>query len=243
MTKSSILEGIRVFFCLLPFAVALGACKDREAQAAPAAAGGFAVVELFSSEGCNSCPPADEVLADWAKKGDPRVFPLSFHVDYWDSPAWTDRFASEAFTDRQQAYAKSFGTNSLYTPQMVVGGTEAFVGSDASRSRAAVARALGKAPEAALTVGAEPGDGGAVRVRFHADKLPKGNYAVRVALVERALVSRVTGGENAGKTLPHENVVRAFTSVPLRAADGAATLTVPPAVDRSKAEIIAFIQS
>ena len=121
---------------LLLLVGAVCACRPSSAgvsEAMAAEGGGVAVVELFTSEGCSSCPPADDVLnalAADARTRHTRVFALAMHVDYWDSLGWPDPFASPAMTSRQQDYARSFGVRGLYTPQMVVGGAEEFTGSD-----------------------------------------------------------------------------------------------------------------
>src|SRR6476619_4430550 len=92
---------------------------------------GFAVVELFTSEGCSSCPPADNLLARIQKEDmDKQVYLLAYHVDYWDRQGWKDRFSDAAFTQHQQQYAEWLHLNSVYTPQMVVNGKEEFVGSN-----------------------------------------------------------------------------------------------------------------
>src|ERR1700722_4743220 len=137
----------------VPFA---GACKSSEASASEPSRGpdgdGVAVVELFTSEGCSSCPSADVVLGELAADGNPRVFPLAFHVDYWNSIGWNDAFSSEAWTQRPRDYAASFGASSVYTPEMVVGGVDAFVGSDRAQARAAIGRALAHRPTTQLTL-------------------------------------------------------------------------------------------
>ncbi len=233
---------------LVPFA---GACKSSEASASEPSRGpdgdGVALVELFTSEGCSSCPSADVALGELAAEGNPRVFPLAFHVDYWNSIGWNDAFSSEAWTQRQRDYAASFGTSSVYTPEMVVGGVDAFVGSDRAQARAAIARALAHRPTTQLTLSTDKTDKdkaegpAVVAVHVHLEP-PVAGAVVRVALVERGLSSRVTSGENAGKTLRHENVVRAFVAVPIAGADVTARLLLPPSVDRSHAEVIAFVQ-
>src|SRR6476620_3102500 len=107
---------------------------------------GFAVVELFTSEGCSSCPPADAVLARLAADTRDRglaVYPLAFHVDYWDRLGWRDPHSAKAYTDRQYAYAAALGAaGQVYTPQMVVNGTAAFAGSNAREADRQVAAAL-----------------------------------------------------------------------------------------------------
>ncbi|WP_394823588.1 DUF1223 domain-containing protein [Pendulispora albinea] len=230
-----------LFASVLPL---VASCKTAEAlpSSPPASGPGVAVVELFSSEGCSSCPPADEVLSDLVRKGDGRVFPLAFHVDYWDDLGWADPFASAQATARQREYAASFGTSSVFTPQMIVDGTEAFVGSDASHARDAITRALARAPSTRLTVTAERADAQSLRVHYRFDPAPK-DGVLRLALVERGLVTRVPRGENAGRTLAHENVVRSFVTVPIHAAEGTAVLPVPSSVDRRRAEVIGYVQS
>ena len=103
---------------------------------------GFAVVELFTSEGCSSCPPADKVVAKLLKEHKSNVYVLGYHVDYWDDLGWKDIFSNNIFTQRQKAYAKAFKLSSVYTPQIVVNGTEQFVGSDEGKLNNAVAKNL-----------------------------------------------------------------------------------------------------
>jgi hypothetical protein len=235
---------------LLPLTLALApllsSCKTREAEAMEPIVGagaspGVAVVELFTSEGCSSCPPADALLGSLVAEGNPHLIALAFQVDYWNSIGWTDPYSSEASTERQREYATAFGTTSVYTPQMVVGGVDAFNGSDREHARAAIATALGQAPRANVTLKLVPTAGG-VHVQAHVDPLPPGNL-LRVALVERGLVSEVRAGENAGKTLRHEDVVRSFMNAALAEADAAVELSVPAGVRRDRAEVVAFVQA
>jgi len=100
---------------------------------------GVAVVELFTSEGCSSCPPADALLGRLVKEGQKRVYLLAFHVDYWDTPQWRDAFSDAKFSGRQQEYAKASGSRDIYTPQMVVNGGNGFVGSDEQVARKEIA--------------------------------------------------------------------------------------------------------
>src|SRR5215472_2525698 len=96
----------------------------------------FAVLELFTSEGCSSCPPADRLLPQLAN--DPNIIPLSFHVDYWDRLGWKDSFSNSEFSDRQKEYAKRFRLSSIYTPQLVVNGEFEMVGTNRSSAEAAI---------------------------------------------------------------------------------------------------------
>src|SRR5439155_3600475 len=176
--------------------------------AAPVAAS-FAVVELFTSEGCSSCPPADALLREIdsaAQRDRAPVYALAFHVDYWDALGWADPYASARWSQRQKAYAEARGGESVYTPQMLVNGGASFVGSDRQKAERAIAAALGQRASVSVSVRAERSDDGALRVRVVTNGAPEG-AVVNVALVERGLVSGVARGENAGKTLRHDGVV------------------------------------
>jgi hypothetical protein len=125
---------------------------------------------------------------------------------------------------------------------MVVGGVDAFVGSDRGQARAAIARALAQAPRTQVSVSAMASEGSSVRVSVHLEPALT-DAVVRVAVVERGLVSHVTSGENSGRVLHHENVVRAFATVRVSGPDAVTSVSVPGAVDRSHADVIAFVQT
>src|SRR5262249_53362993 len=135
---------------------------------------GTAVVELFTSEGCSSCPPADAVLADIARGNERSVYALGFHVDYWDDLGWPDRFATPGNTARQRAYTRASGGGSMSTPQAIVDGTEEFNGADRDRADAAIARALKRPPALRLSLRAHRRDADAVVVDFEAPGAPAG---------------------------------------------------------------------
>jgi hypothetical protein len=204
----------------------------------------FAVVELYTSEGCNSCPPADAALADWvatSREQDARVFPIAFHVDYWDELGWPDPYADRKHAMRQREYATVFGTRTIYTPQMIVNGVAELNGSNRDGAKEAIARALAAPATASVALAVESGADGAIVVRWRIDGAPD-DAKLALAVVERDLVSRVRAGENGGKTLHHENVVRAFRSVAIGSGDGATTLVIPSGVRRSRSEIVGFVQ-
>jgi hypothetical protein len=218
-------------------ALVLAACSARTAaSASPAPAGPgpagppCAVVELFTSEGCSSCPPADALLAQIeadARATGQRVFPLEFHVDYWDNLGWRDPYSSAAATDRQRDYADRLGLDQVYTPQMVINGTSEFVGSNRARAAREIVAAL--AAPSAVRVSLEPAAdgvlvGGATRYRVTLRPSPRGAEVV-VARVESGLVSKVARGENGGRVLHHASVVRAF-AVATPGPDGAVTVAV-----------------
>ena len=209
--------------------------------AAPAAATPVAVVELFTSEGCSSCPPADTLLGELSTDHRAGLFPLAFHVDYWDRLGWADPYASAASTRRQYAYAKAFGSEQVYTPQMVVNGRSEFVGSNRARAADAIKSAL-KQPAAAVVDLTAKRDGRTLTITY-AVKAPAGSV-LTLAAAERGLATKVRRGENAGKTLRHENVVRAFATVPLSGeGTGRATLDLPADASPANITIVAYAQN
>lgn len=198
----------------------LGARADEPAAPmAPSASadGGPVVLELFTSQGCSSCPPADRLLSRLG--ADPelstRVFPLSFHVDYWNYIGWTDPFSSARWSDRQQQYARAFGSRRVYTPQLVVNGREEGVGSKEGEVEAMVRRALDRPAAARLHVQLAPGgDSGELRAQVEATLVQPPKDAsgkpldLMVALYEKDLTTSVARGENAHRTLHNDYVVR-----------------------------------
>ncbi len=181
----------------LPLAALLFACLAPEA----ASAGGRpVVVELFTSEGCSSCPPAEAYLGDLAHR--PGVLPLAFHVTYWDRLGWRDPFSLAAATERQARYGERFGDGS-YTPEMVVDGARALVGSDRDAGAAAIA-AAGASGAAAADMSVTR-DAGRLSIRVGA-----GQGSGRVVLVgfDPQHVTAIGRGENTGRTVMESNVVR-----------------------------------
>ncbi|MBC8130893.1 MAG: DUF1223 domain-containing protein [Rhizobiaceae bacterium] len=163
-----------------------------------------AVVELFTSQGCSSCPKADAILANLAR--DPSLVALSYHVDYWDYIGWADPLASRANTDRQRAYAKAFGTGSIYTPQAVVNGARDVVGSRAGDISTAVDETrLTKIPEAPWISLSLRGD----RLHVTADGKAEGRPLVLMLVTfDEETRTEVHRGENRGHTLVSANPVR-----------------------------------
>jgi hypothetical protein len=206
----------------------------------------FAIVELFTSEGCSSCPPADAVLASIHQKHqntDARVFTLAFHVDYWNSLGWTDRFSSTEYTRRQKDYATALKTPDIYTPQMIVNGKAQFVGSDSPRAEREIEKALATPAVASVNAKLTPRTPGTpVTIELVTAHAPE-HTRVITCIVEDQLSTVVKRGENGGRTLTHECVVRTFTSHP---ADNqhptSITLALPADLIESNATIITFIQ-
>ena len=210
------------------------------------APGAFAVLELFTSEGCSSCPPAEELLAridKSARQHDMPVYALAFHVDYFDSLGWADRFASPAFTARQAAYMRVLHLAEVYTPQMIVNGHAQFVGSDAASAKRELQAAFDRPQRGTLTCRVRPAkQTNKLLVDFRGSELPHG-VLVCFALVEGGLETKVERGENRGRTLHHESVVRSLTAVhPDDRGEGTIELSVPPGVRLGQASVICFAQ-
>jgi len=206
----------------------------------------YAVSELFTSEGCNSCPAAEDILGKLVAENQENVYPLAFHVDYWDYLGWKDRFASKAFTDRQRAYAKAMGRTGLYTPQLVVNGTTELPGNNEATVRKRVAAALGKEPQVGVKLTLASDDGSTVEIKYVVGSAPVGSV-LNVVLAERGIVVTPTVGENKGVTLHHENVVRVLTTVPIESPplerkEGTITLTAPSDNRRETSSIVGYVQ-
>ena len=199
---------------------------------APAHAGSPVLVELFTSQSCSSCPPADALLARLAER--PDVLALDLHVTYWNQLGWHDPFSLEAATARQRDYAARLGLDEIYTPQLVAGGRHQVVGSDAAAVGAALAAAKAEAgPDVAVALRAT---GAGVTIDIGAGS---GAATLWLAGFDPRAVTHVGGGENGGRTLAEANVVRAIA--PVAAWRGAPLrLTLPrPAGTR----VAAFLQA
>lgn len=215
--------------------------NEVEAQAVKPG-GGVAVLELFTSEGCSSCPAADKLLGEMAEiyRGkEMPVYPLAFHVDYWNYLGWHDDYSSPAFTQRQREYGDAFRLSSIYTPQLVVNGKEEFVGSSRSKIVDAITRALSEGSTVKLTLEAIRKDRD-IDILARLDPLPTGAVVV-FAVAERELKREIRRGENAGLTLSHQNVVRVFETS-TAASVVRRTLKLPQDLKPANSSIVAFVQ-
>lgn len=232
--------------CVAALTLASSTARPAEPSASsPAAPEPFALVELFTSDGCSSCPAADWLLAKIVAAGrerKERLYPLAFHVDLWDHLGWVDSYGSPAYTQRQQDYARVFAGRGVYTPQMVVNGTEEFVGSNWWRARTSLTKAMNTPARVSVVLHPPVARASGLEVGYDVAGAPPG-AVLHVAVVERGLVERVLRGENAGRTLHHENVVRAFGTVPVAGrAQGRMTLKPAASVVWPRAMVIGFVQ-
>ena len=199
---------------------------------------GFAVVELFTSEGCSSCPPADNAVAKLLEQHNSNVYVLGYHVDYWDNLGWRDVFSNAAYTRIQRNYAKVLKLSSVYTPQIIVNGTEQFVGSDEKKLNAAVDKSLQRASTVKLSIDAKADNNHEVTVRYSTDA-PNAN--LHIALIQLNAENKIQRGENTGATLHHVNIVRDIKIIPA-AASGNVVLKIPGNLTAADCKVIAFTQ-
>jgi hypothetical protein len=199
-------------------------CTARSSDVPPA------IVELYTSEGCSSCPPADRWLS--ALKGRSDVLALAFHVNYWDRLGWPDRFASAATTERQHALQRAWGAPYVYTPQVVLNGRDLRAWSGAALPRPATSE---------IAIALER-DAAGVRARISAPASSSRALAGYWAVLEDGHVSRVKAGENAGETLKHDHVVTLYRPVPAwTGSEREFTLALPGAAAGATARRVVFV--
>lgn len=199
----------------------------------------FALVELFTSEGCWSCPPADELIAKLEKNNpNKKLFIMAFHVDYWDHQGWKDRFSQSKFTERQKQYATWMNLSTCYTPQMVINGKTEMVGSETGKVLQGIQSALLETHPENLRLKVEQKEGKNIQVSYTSTSNAK-NTDILVALVQKHASSLVSAGENAGKSLMHVQVVHELQSHRIKAQDSF-SFKLPDT--KNQWEIIAFEQ-
>jgi hypothetical protein len=189
---------------------------------------GFAVVELFTSEGCSSCPPADQLIGKIQNESQGKpIYILAYHVDYWNRLGWADVFSDHEYSKRQIQYEKWLKITSIYTPQVIINGSSEFVGSDESAIRSAIQGELDKE----------------LNISYQAGIELKGNI-LSLVLVEKFAKSKVQKGENAGRTLAHVQIVRKLQMELLTGSETRKTIIeLPPGLNNQNCEVLGLIQS
>lgn len=205
------------------------------------------VVELFTSEGCSSCPAADELLGKLRQElsaKNVQVIPLGFHVDYWNSLGWKDRFSSAEFTQRQEQYTRALKVDGPYTPEMVVDGEVEFVGNDAGQAQRTIRQQASQLETAQVKIAPTGADQLTVQVKGPAAP-SGGNALVMLAITEDNLSTQVGAGENSGRTLHHAAVVRELRELGMLH-NGIMETTVPLKLEkdwkRSDLRAVVFVQ-
>ena len=234
--------------CLLPAAAAIAGNDDCSARSANHT---VALLELFTSEGCSSCPPAERWLSSL---GDSRttidkVVPLSLHVDYWDYIGWKDQFAQSGFGERQRRMAQQSGTSAVYTPQFFIQGRSYRPPSSLSAFNDDLDAIYSRQPRADLALTLGSANGGKLPVKVTAgvrEGTTDESVQLVVVLYQNALSSRVTAGENAGAILRHDFVVREWIGPRLLPPTGhieeTAVLALPPDSPAVDFGVVAFVQ-
>ncbi len=198
-----------------------------------------AVLELFTSEGCSSCPSADKLLPQLAKL-DSNIIPLSFHVDYWNRLGWTDPFSSSEYSERQRSYARQLNLESVYTPQLVVNGEYEFVGSNRSNAEAAIKKALKEKSQVQIHINDVKIAGN--KVSF--TSTVSGEYKktdLLAAIIQKQATTKVRAGENGGAMLSHINIVRAL-STQTAAQKNNFELTIPEKLMNKDWDLVVYAQ-
>jgi hypothetical protein len=199
----------------------------------------IAVLELFTSEGCSSCPPADRLLAQLLKT-DSNIYVLAFHVDYWDRLGWKDQFSSSEFTERQKDYGTQFRLESIYTPQLVINGKYEMVGSNKTDAQNAIQKVLKERPLVSIKI---------IDVKINDHKIDlsyslDGNWQhtnLLAILVQKEAVVNVKAGENKGAQLSHTNVVRLIKKLS-SAQSGRIDFTKPDGLNDNNWQVILLTQ-
>jgi len=222
--------------------------KEKVEFASPgkSSAPSFALVELFTSEGCSSSPPADdllaEIVAEFRARNQP-VFALAFHVDYWNSLGWEDPFSTSAYSERQRRYAQVSDSRLVYTPQMIVNGKQEFVGSSRAKAYRSIKSALAQPAQITLTLGKSKTSHDRFLALDYEVSQALTDAVLHIALVEQGIVQQVPRGENAGRTLRHENVVRVLKTVSLnKTLQGQVLLPIPSSIVLENSSVIGYVQ-
>ena len=202
----------------------------------------FAVVELFTSEGCSSCPPADELMAKLQQNNkDKNIYFLAYHVDYWDRLGWKDQFSSNDFTIRQQPYQDWLKLFVMYTPQFIINGSAEFAGYNETALTHKIAEALktNQTETLQITVATSKDS---IAIDFKTNTLQK-NSSLFIAVVQKHGTTKVERGENSGNILHHVQIARQLKSFPLPEKEGKVNLALPSLFNTKDFELIGFIQN
>jgi len=232
-------------FVALMFTVSAFSCTDKAEetlQNSTSNNNGFAVLELFTSEGCSSCPPADQLMGEIEKKyKNQPVYILAYHVDYWNNLGWKDKFSSLENSKRQQQYAQILHSQ-VYTPQLIVNGKKEFIGSDRDAVENAIQNALLNADNAKIDLSAKVSEK-EINVNFKAQESNPQNKLL-ITLVEKKSSTNVQKGENEGRHLVHWQIVHQQNQISLKnSPEGTTSFKLPANFYTSDWEIIGMIQN
>ena len=199
----------------------------------------IAVLELFTSQGCSSCPSADRLLGTYTSKEN--VIVLSFHVDYWNRFGWKDPFSSKEYTERQYDYASALHAD-VYTPQLIINGQTEMIGSDEGKISTAINKVLAEQPNTSISIKAVKPENGKANINFDASGNTS-NSVLNIALVEKKTTTDIKAGENGGVTLTNYNVVRNFKTIKkVENGNNTFVIDIPPSSDLKNMSVVLFLQ-
>lgn len=233
---------VTLMITLLSFSACGQVNSSGEKNIAKADGKGFAVLELFTSEGCSSCPPADELMAKIQKEAKGKaVYILAYHVDYWNRLGWKDVFSDADFSKRQKQYSGWLNAQ-IYTPQLIINGKAEFVGADEKAISNAIVHELNIDPVATLLLHAQQGSDG-LKLHYTANNYAKGSHLL-IAVIQKNAQTKVERGENAGHTLSHIQIVRKLQNEALNmTGEGSLVVALPKGFDSRNWEVLGLIQN
>lgn len=212
ITKTILYSGIVIFSLTLSSFTLQKLIQKQEAKSENK---GFVVLELFTSQGCSSCPPADKVLGKYALENNPNIIPLAFHVDYWNYIGWKDPFSKAAFSNRQREYSQKMKTEGTYTPQVIINGKYELVGSKESDIQNKVIQELANPSKEKILISEAVVTDGKLRIDYNVNSFSQ-NDVVNLALVKKKEFTVIKRGENTGLKQTSYNIVTDFKTMPVQ---------------------------
>ena len=235
------IAGLAIISTALFYTNSSAANKKKEKTVNSNEAAGFVVMELFTSQGCSSCPAADEISGMYALENDEHIIPLAFHVDYWNRLGWIDSFSNSLYSRRQSEYAERFALESIYTPQLIINGKKQLVGSDKNNIATITSEFLKEKSPVIIKLTAIKTAENKVEVNYTLNKILP-HSAINAALVQRNVITQIKAGENRGLKLNNYNVVRDFKTMQLTNAEGNFILQLPRGSSSANYQVVLFVQ-
>ncbi|MEP6674578.1 MAG: DUF1223 domain-containing protein [Ferruginibacter sp.] len=202
---------------------------------------GSVLMELFTSQGCSSCPPADELLGKYAMGQDDHIIPIAFHVDYWNRLGWKDSFSMASYSQRQRDYAAYLSSDGVYTPQVILNGQKEMVGSDEEKIAAAIGILLKEPSTATVSINTTAVANDKVNVSANISG-SKAGLVINAALIEKKVMTHIKAGENSGVKLWNYNVVRDFKTAEANEATANFQLEFPSGKAATEYSVVVFLQ-
>lgn len=232
---------IGIFSAILFFSTSSAIVKQKDAKMYNGDNNSFVIMELFTSQGCSSCPPADAILGSYADKNDERIISMAFHVNYWNRLGWIDSFSNAAYSQRQNWYAQKLNAASVYTPQIIINGQKQMVGSDEGKISSAVNTFLKEKALVTITITSMEIIKNEVQLTYKINGDIKG-LNINGSLLQKKAVTQINRGENRGVKLENYNVVRDFKTIDQPGISGKMILQLPAGDDALNYLVVLFAQ-